>query len=468
MVFITAILLCSGAVAQDFSRSEFSVRIGGGASGFQTQPTEGKDFRSWTGTAGLGYHFFFNPHWGVGTGADFAVYNGGISIDNYSRRQDAINKITGNPFDFLVKSSNYKEPQQVMMVNIPLMLQYQGAGKTAFYAAMGGKAGIPVSAKSRLKGNFSSGGFFPNLNVTYEDIPEYGFVTDHPFPENKTDITLKTAFMASVELGVKWRLGKSASLYTGIYVDYGLNNLLDKEPTTDTDLVIYQSDTPSQFAYNTAANLYVKQIAPVAGGITLRLAFGCKKISPVLPALSVEEPTPELTPPVQQKVDDSAERLAAEEARRKAEEEARRQAEAGRMAKEQEAARLAAEEETRRQVKEKAIHDIEQPVIDYLLFQTDVDAAQKKELDEKVALLQQYPDLKFYIYSHTCNVGTREANERVGLARAGNAKKYLISKGIDESRILGIASKQDAEPLVPNTNEKNRRINRRVQLIIKR
>ena len=461
MVIITAILLCSGAVAQDFSRSEFSIRMGGGASSFQTRPTEGKDFWNWTGVAGLGYHFFFNPHWGIGTGANFAVYNGGISIDNYSRRQDAVNKATGHPFDFLVKSSNYKEPQQAMMINIPLMLQYQGVGKTAFYAALGGKAGIPVSAKSQLKGNFSSGGFFPNLNVTYENLPEYGFVTDFPFPENKTDITLKTAFLASAELGVKWRLGKSASLYTGIYVDYGLNNLLDKEPTTDTDLVIYQPDTPSQFAYNTAANLYVKQIAPVAGGITLRLAFGCKRASPVLPILSTEGPTPELTPPpVQQKVDDSAERLAAEEARR--------QAEAGRMAKEQEDARLAAETEAHRKAEENAIHDIERPVNDYLLLQTDADAAQKKELDEKVALLQQYPDLKFYVYGHTCNVGTREANERIGLARAENTKKYLISKGIAENRILGTASKRDVEPLVPNTNEKNRRINRRVQIDIKR
>ena len=30
----------------------------------------------------------------------------------------------------------------------------------------------------------------------------------------------------------------------------------------------------------------------------------------------------------------------------------------------------------------------------------------------------------------------------------------------------GIASKRDTEPLVPNTNEENRRQNRRVQLVI--
>ena len=83
MVIITAILINSGAVAQedtvvhkwDFNRSEFSIQIGGGASNLQNLPTIGKELWSWTGTAGLGYHYFFNPQWGVVMGANFAVYN---------------------------------------------------------------------------------------------------------------------------------------------------------------------------------------------------------------------------------------------------------------------------------------------------------------------------------------------------------------------------------------------------------
>jgi OOP family OmpA-OmpF porin len=55
-------------------------------------------------------------------------------------------------------------------------------------------------------------------------------------------------------------------------------------------------------------------------------------------------------------------------------------------------------------------------------------------------------------------------NDRVALQRAEKVKKYLISKGIAENRILGVVSKRDTEPLVPNTNEENRIINRRVEI----
>ena len=203
IIIILAIMTYFGVTAQDFSRNEFSINVGGGASSLQTKPTEGNDLWSWTGAAGLGYRFFFSRHWGIGTGANFAIYNGGISIKNYNQAQTATNISTGSVFDFLVSSPNYKGTIQTMMVTIPLMLQYQGADKTAFYVALGGKVGIPVSAKEQPKGDITTKGYFPNINVTYEDLPEYGFVTNQPFPENKTNISLKTAFMVSAELGVK-------------------------------------------------------------------------------------------------------------------------------------------------------------------------------------------------------------------------------------------------------------------------
>jgi flagellar motor protein MotB len=50
------------------------------------------------------------------------------------------------------------------------------------------------------------------------------------------------------------------------------------------------------------------------------------------------------------------------------------------------------------------------------------------------------------------------------MARAQAAKAYLILQGISEDRILGIATKRDTKPVVPNTSEENHKINRRVEL----
>ena len=283
-IIIAAFLSCS-AMAQNFPRHEFSVNAGGGASGFQSRPTVGKDH--WTGTAtfGLGYHYLFHQNWGISTGINFAAYNGKISIKNYDQQQTATNAATGNAFDFLVSSSNYKETQQAMMIAIPLMAQYQYQfeGKTAFYSALGFKAGIPVSAKSRSKGAFTTKGYYPNLNVTYDNFPDYGFVTDQPFPDDKTGIRVKTAFMASAECGMKWRLVNTTSLYAGIYADFGLNNMLNKKTATHKNLVVYQSNLPAKLVYNTAAELYAGKMRPFAAGVTLRFAFqsvktGCMNV----------------------------------------------------------------------------------------------------------------------------------------------------------------------------------------------
>jgi outer membrane protein OmpA-like peptidoglycan-associated protein len=134
----------------------------------------------------------------------------------------------------------------------------------------------------------------------------------------------------------------------------------------------------------------------------------------------------------------------------------------------QDEAQRIAEAEALKKAKEAAIHNLEEPIVNYYLSQTEARSIQITELDKKVAILEQFPDLQFRIYGHTCPIGTREVNQRVGMARAENAKKYLISKGVAESRILGIDTKRDTEPIVPNDTEANRRINRRVQLIVEK
>ena len=271
IIIIATLLTCLGAAAQNFYSSEYSFYIGGGVSGFRTNPTEGKAFQGGTVTAGIGYHYFFNPQWGIGTGANFAFYNDGISINDYHKQQAAINKETGSPFDFHVSMFGYKEKHRAVMVAIPLMLQYQSEGETAFYAAMGGKVGIPLSAKNSPEGVFTTSGYFPNVNVTYENLPEYGFVHNQPFPGDKTNLKLKTAFLATAEFGVKWLTAEKINVYTGVYADYGLNSTLKSD---GVNLVTYQTDAPAIFAYNSAAKAYAKQMKPFAIGIIVRIAVG--------------------------------------------------------------------------------------------------------------------------------------------------------------------------------------------------
>ena len=279
-IFILALCLTGlGVTAQEFNRYEISINAGGGVSGFQTKPTEGKSAQKWTTSLGAGYHFFFNPKWGIGTGVNFAAYNGGVTITNYTTNQATTNLMeTGNPFDFRVSIPNYRETHQAMMATIPLMLQHQSVGKTIFYGAIGVKAGLPLSAKNGSKGRITSTGYYDYLAVLYEDMPEYGFVTDQRFPKDKTDIDMKPAFMASVEVGVKRLLVNKMNLYLGLYFDYGLNDVFNRPAAApeNANIVVFQPDNQATFAYNTALNSYSSQMIPFAIGITARLTIAKK------------------------------------------------------------------------------------------------------------------------------------------------------------------------------------------------
>jgi hypothetical protein len=115
------------------------------------------------------------------------------------------------------------------------------------------------------------------LEVTYENLPDYGFVSEKAFPKAKSDIKLNTAYMASVELGVKSFLINKMSVYTGIYIDYGLNDIRSKEDVSDNaNLVVYQPQDPANFVYNTAFHSYSKQMKPFAIGVIARLTLAKK------------------------------------------------------------------------------------------------------------------------------------------------------------------------------------------------
>jgi outer membrane protein OmpA-like peptidoglycan-associated protein len=89
-------------------------------------------------------------------------------------------------------------------------------------------------------------------------------------------------------------------------------------------------------------------------------------------------------------------------------------------------------------------------------------------MEQKIALLKEYPHLRIRIYGHTCNKGSVAVNERIGLARANDVRSNLIANGISPDRILSVASIRDSEPVVPNVSDESHLQNRRVQIIVER
>jgi OmpA-OmpF porin, OOP family len=84
-----------------------------------------------------------------------------------------------------------------------------------------------------------------------------------------------------------------------------------------------------------------------------------------------------------------------------------------------------------------------------------------KSLDDVVRILNEDPNLKLSIEGHTDNVGKDDYNHKLSHDRAASVKNYLVSKGIDESRLTSIGF-GETQPIADNKTAAGRAKNRRV------
>ncbi len=86
-------------------------------------------------------------------------------------------------------------------------------------------------------------------------------------------------------------------------------------------------------------------------------------------------------------------------------------------------------------------------------------------LDELVAYLIRKDDERIEIGGHTDNVGKTAANILLSMERAKSVMAYVITKGIDASR-LAAKGYGSSIPLVSNATREGKAINRRTEIKI--
>ncbi|MDH7911263.1 OmpA family protein [Winogradskyella sp. SYSU M77433] len=119
---------------------------------------------------------------------------------------------------------------------------------------------------------------------------------------------------------------------------------------------------------------------------------------------------------------------------------------------------------------EKIIKD-EKVVLDPILFDFDkanITSQGAFELDKLVAVMKKYPKMEILAESHTDNIGSKKYNKQLSEQRVKSTVQYVISKGIDESRITGVG-KGEEDPKVDcgsKCTDEDHQINRRTEFII--
>ena len=91
-------------------------------------------------------------------------------------------------------------------------------------------------------------------------------------------------------------------------------------------------------------------------------------------------------------------------------------------------------------------------------------------LDEAVAILGKYPQLRVEVAGHTDSIGTEQYNQGLFERRARAVYGYLSGHGIDAGRMQGPNGYGESRPIAPNTNDdgsdnpEGRAKNRRTEL----
>lgn len=227
------------------------------------------------GAVKAGYIYALSDHFGIGSGIEFSQYKQELSlvsestiVSNYE--VDAI----GSAFIYNVTTSNYNEKQTLHALQIPLFVQFKtNINKGVdFNFRAGAKYFLPVSYKIKATATNAIGSaYYPDVNLTIDDLPEYGFGIQNDYAASG-EYNTKGILMSSFELGFTFDIGAKSALYAAMFLENGYGSILDQDK--NESYIGYNattvSDRKANGLYSTDKDV---KITPVAFGLTLGWNF---------------------------------------------------------------------------------------------------------------------------------------------------------------------------------------------------
>jgi hypothetical protein len=227
------------------------------------------------GAIKVGYIYSLSNHIGIGTGIEFSQYKQDVFLSNSSA---TLSNYEVDPstsaFEYRITASNYKERQTLHAIQIPLFVQYKmNINKGIdFNFRAGAKYFLPVNYKIKATAtNVNGTGYYPDVNLTIDDLPEYGFGSQSNYSASGQYET-KGIVMSMFELGFTFDMGAKNALYVAMFLENGYGSILDQDK--DESYIGYNptsvADRKANGLYSTDENA---KIRPVAFGVALAWNF---------------------------------------------------------------------------------------------------------------------------------------------------------------------------------------------------
>ena len=266
----------AGYLKTSYCPNELSAWTTGGISTLDYKLSTGKSNIGLGYSFGLGYTRFFNQNMGLSFGAEYAFYQKSLKVKQISGAYDTNDK-EGNPIVYHSLVEDYRERQQLGMINFPLTVLYQAGKKHKYYASLGLKLGLPVYGQYRgSDATLTTSGYYPDYDQTEIWQNDFGYGVFSV--ENKRPLNFGVSLLGTFETGAKWNIGIGNDLYTGIFIDYGFNNILKN--SNPSRFVEYNHNEPSQPVMNSFLASQNSRVSPFSFGLKLKMAFsvGCRDL----------------------------------------------------------------------------------------------------------------------------------------------------------------------------------------------
>jgi len=230
-----------------------------------------------SGDLGVAFTGFVAPYVGFHVGIGFGLCNVGVNVDSLKTYTSDLIDSNGRDFNLYTNLFGYSETLRMINLSVPLMLQFQTAPdqrswsrnsdfRHGVYAMAGIKLNVLLnnSYESKIE-TLQNSAYYPELD-NWATTQEFAGLGKFKGKSAKGDIGFIQAIFAA-ELGMKWRVADNMYLYTGAYLDYGLNDPLKNSRRATTEY-IFENDLRdlSLLTFADKTNL-------MTVGVKMRLAF---------------------------------------------------------------------------------------------------------------------------------------------------------------------------------------------------
>ena len=292
-VSVLLVGLCSLSLSAQEIQYEYSVWSGGGLGALKYNvPSEiGERSGKFGGDFGVGYTFFmlsdrvvesgklYHLRWGIHTGIGFSFFSARTTIDNNTTFVETSGIKDSEGDDIVLRTTifGFEETQRTVMLTIPVMGTYHF---DRYYANAGFKFGIPVggnyeSSFSSPTQQITNRAYYPRLNNELVGPPFTGLGQQTPGNTDKTDMDFGVSMMFALEAGSKWEINKNLTLYYGIFLDIGLNDISRFDDATP-EFIQYNANPTTHMATvstNSVLSSLKEKTKTMAFGVKVRLGY---------------------------------------------------------------------------------------------------------------------------------------------------------------------------------------------------